>query len=206
MPPELPPLGTAPPSAEGAGLPAAGGEPNEAAGGEPNDASVSAAGAAALSFSAAADAAPPPLLRPLSRSVAHLGVGLKTFRALLELERREITPEDFELLSRLHDDSNTVVFTAAEVEAKLPIFELQHDLSHGAASCCIICMEGLESGERVRVLPCSEHHAFHASCISEWLTRSSVCCPLDGEDLRAALRPRVVLGPSSGQNMCCDCG
>ena len=43
-----------------------------------------------------------------------LGVGLDTFRALVALEQREIEPEDYELLSRLHANANTLKFTKAD--------------------------------------------------------------------------------------------
>lgn len=50
-------------------------------------------------------------------------------------------------------------------------------------------MGELEAGEQVRVLPCASRHAFHAECIFEWLTKSSVCCPADREDMRPFFRP-----------------
>ena len=51
-------------------------------------------------------------------------------------------------------------------------------------------MGALIAGERIRVVPCSSRHIFHADCVGEWLTTASVCCPADREDLRPALRQK----------------
>jgi hypothetical protein len=40
---------------------------------------------------------------------------------------------------------------------------------------CVICLEHLKSGEKVRVLSCA--HIFHRDCIDSWIGQSS-CCPL----------------------------
>ena len=113
-------------------------------------------------------------------------MGLDTFRALVDLQQREIEPEDYELLTRLHSRANTLRFSAAEIELGLPI----HRLRNATSQSCAVCMGELGEGERVRILPCSARHVFHADCIREWLTMASVCCPVDREDLRTALRPK----------------
>jgi len=108
-----------------------------------------------------------------------LGVGVDTFRALRELEVREIGPEDYELLSRLHAKANARTLTAPEVEKLAPAYGLCADQSDA----CLVCMSAMRKGERARRLPCSGQHIFHAGCIAEWLIHSSRCCPADREDI-----------------------
>ena len=62
-----------------------------------------------------------------------LGVGLDTFRALVALEQREIEPEDYELLSRLHANANTLKFTKAEVQLGMPVQRLRTNLDTNCA-------------------------------------------------------------------------
>ena len=42
---------------------------------------------------------------------------------------------------------------------------------------CSICMERLQRGDRVRVLPGCQH-AFHPDCLDPWLLNVSSTCPL----------------------------
>eukprot|EP00985_Skeletonema_marinoi_P004145 scaffold1811_cov137-Skeletonema_marinoi.AAC.16 len=44
-----------------------------------------------------------------------------------------------------------------------------------SSSCCPICIEEFEPGEKLRVLPCK--HLFHIDCIMPWLTERQGCCP-----------------------------
>jgi hypothetical protein len=45
-----------------------------------------------------------------------------------------------------------------------------------SSSCCSICIEEFELGEKLRVLPrCN--HLFHTECILPWLTKRQGCCP-----------------------------
>jgi hypothetical protein len=43
---------------------------------------------------------------------------------------------------------------------------------------CAICLSDFEAGEVLKVLPCGGHHAFHAECITPWLTERARTCPL----------------------------
>ncbi|KAL3944891.1 MAG: hypothetical protein SGBAC_001036 [Bacillariaceae sp.] len=76
-------------------------------------------------------------------------------------------------------------------------FSSAHPLEHTAdgieltttCTTCSICIEDLEPGECLRLLPCG--HAFHTDCIMPWLTRRQGCCPLCkasvlGEDKKSA--------------------
>ena len=40
---------------------------------------------------------------------------------------------------------------------------------------CAICMGDFAESERLKVLPCSELHAFHEECIQQWLSKQSSC-------------------------------
>jgi len=44
--------------------------------------------------------------------------------------------------------------------------------------CCVICQEGLEEDQDVRVLPCG--HEFHYGCIAQWVPQSNTCCICQG--------------------------
>lgn len=110
---------------------------------------------------------------------SELGVGESTYRELRELEHRDIEPEDYDLLSRLHARAARRTLTQEEVDLRLPAFELTEAMPER----CLVCMVEMEAGERVRRLPCSGKHTYHDECIASWLTQSSTCCPADREDL-----------------------
>ena len=40
---------------------------------------------------------------------------------------------------------------------------------------CTICMGDFEEDDTLKVLPCSELHAFHSECIQRWLNKQSSC-------------------------------
>ena len=65
----------------------------------------------------------------------NLGVGDDTFRALCELEEREIGPEDYDLLSRLHAKASLKTLSPQEVDERAPKFTLDADSSE-----CLVCM------------------------------------------------------------------
>ena len=96
---------------------------------------------------------------------------------LVDLQHRELTPEDYELLLLLE---NTV--TAKTVDPKLiqSINEISAvDLEQVLGELCSICMECFEIEGAVKMLPnCG--HCFHSKCIDSWLANSSLKCPLDG--------------------------
>ena len=43
------------------------------------------------------------------------------------------------------------------------------------SSDCIICMQNYEKGENIVILPCSNLHHFHSSCIRSWFGINSIC-------------------------------
>ncbi|CAM9328673.1 unnamed protein product [Ectocarpus fasciculatus] len=62
---------------------------------------------------------------------------------------------------------------------------------------CPICLEAYRIGDRLRSLPCQ--HAFHAGCITPWLTQRQRSCPMckDPVTLTVGLAPSTSTPPSS---------
>lgn len=92
-------------------------------------------------------------------------------KLLMELQFRDITPEDYDLLLELDEEvaPKTVNKTVLE---KNPTKELDHDLEE----ICLICMENFLSGESIRTLDACAHF-FHTSCIDKYLVNFSNQCP-----------------------------
>lgn len=110
-----------------------------------------------------------------SRREGHIPAAVSV-RSLLDLQNRELTPEDYELLLMLDETvekkkvskDTFKSFDSATLTADLPVD-------------CPICMSPMSTGEKVTTLPCS--HQYHTPCIEQWLTMSSPNCPLDGLSL-----------------------
>ena len=96
---------------------------------------------------------------------------------LLDLQDREVTPEDYELLLQL-DDSVTKKALPDERVASL---ETDTATEEHVDDTCGVCMENYVVGETRKILPCG--HMFHESCIKTWLTYNSTKCPLDNIDV-----------------------
>jgi len=98
-----------------------------------------------------------------------------TVQQYVDMQTRDLTPEDYELLLTLDSKvkPKTVSSSAVNSFASKQI-EKAEDVHQ-----CMICLMELEIGDTVKVLPkCG--HSFHPDCISQWLTKSSVNCPIDG--------------------------
>lgn len=93
---------------------------------------------------------------------------------LINLQHRELTPEDYETLLRLDDT------VAPKTIDKSLLSELKTDTVTDATAgdVCAVCMEIYELGQTRKFLPCA--HVFHAKCIDMWLENSSRNCPIDG--------------------------
>lgn len=101
----------------------------------------------------------------------------KTYRMnpIADLQHRDITPEDFELLLML--DESVVPKTVSEIFLQsLTVIVVEEDKLFGEL--CSICMEVYQLQEMAKQLPCS--HMFHVKCIDNWLSNASPNCPLDG--------------------------
>lgn len=97
-------------------------------------------------------------------------------RTLLDLQNRELTPEDYELLLLL-DETVEKKKVSKDTFKSFDSEVLTEDLPVD----CPICMSPMATGEKVTTLPCS--HQYHTPCIEQWLTLSSPNCPLDGLSL-----------------------
>ena len=96
---------------------------------------------------------------------------------LIELQDRDITPEDYDLLLQL--DCSVKPKTLSEAQ----IASLQSDTVTGVLDdVCSICIEDYRPGEERKFLPCG--HYFHGQCIRTWLSWTSDRCPIDGKEVR----------------------
>ena len=128
-----------------------------------------------------------PVVPPLSERAAdlprQLGVGIDTWRELVELEGREIDMNrDYDLLARsaqnsacspssrrrpfpldgspasrhrLHARATMKMFTREEIDDAMPVLTLRVSLLDQ----CVVCMGELNEGDSVRVLPCGARAA-----------------------------------------------
>lgn len=112
----------------------------------------------------------------LSRRQGNGAPSAISVQTLLDIQNRELTPEDYELLLLLDESiekkkvskDTFKSFDSATLTADLPVD-------------CPICMSSMVTGDKVTTLPCN--HQYHTPCIEQWLTMSSPNCPLDGLSL-----------------------
>ena len=93
---------------------------------------------------------------------------------LINLQNRDLTPEDYELLLRLDER----VAPKTVNQNILDTFRVDTVCEGEAGGECAVCMEAYQVGQERKHLPCG--HAFHKNCIETWLKNSSLNCPLDG--------------------------
>ena len=93
---------------------------------------------------------------------------------LINLQNRDLTPEDYELLLRLDDR----VAPKTVTQDILDSFETDIVTQNDVEMECAVCMETYQVGQERKHLPCG--HIFHKNCIDTWLKNSSLNCPLDG--------------------------
>lgn len=94
---------------------------------------------------------------------------------LIDLQHRDLTPEDYELLLRL-DDSVAPKTVSKDLLQSLVV--ITAEAAETIGELCSICMELYTASQTVKTLPCE--HVFHEDCIDMWLSNSSLNCPLDG--------------------------
>ena len=97
-------------------------------------------------------------------------------RQLADLQHRDLTPEDYELLLRLDEKvAPKTVSRSLLASFETVILESVNSL---IGELCSICMERYSESQGVKTLPCN--HTFHSDCINMWLSSASLNCPLDG--------------------------
>ena len=104
-------------------------------------------------------------------------------KLLLELQTRDITPEDYDLLLELDSKVKAKTVEANKVAA-IPDRKISVSSDSGSSDrddgkprpTCVICLEEMVNCMS-KTLPCG--HAFHSKCISRWLTENSRFCPVD---------------------------
>mmetsp|Transcript_36632 Transcript_36632/g.57500 ORF Transcript_36632/g.57500 Transcript_36632/m.57500 type:complete len:305 (-) Transcript_36632:1314-2228(-) len=127
------------------------------------------------------------LRRTLENSIVAAPSGKKytpeqAARMLIEIQSREITENDFALLSILDECLQKKTVEKTQIE-KLPVSLWKDVRGQGSSSesreeTCRVCLLDYEDLDELITLPC--HHLFHKGCIQEWLSNSSTSCPLDG--------------------------
>jgi len=110
-------------------------------------------------------------------AAATIGVDLPTYNVLVDLQHRDITPEDYETLRHLDRTVKPKTLSLATLNARCPCVPVTSE-AVSESDTCSICLESFSVGQHTRRLPCS--HVFHANCIDEWLSGSSNLCPEDG--------------------------
>ena len=96
---------------------------------------------------------------------------------LISIQHREITPEDYEYLSRL-DEMVKKKTVSENVLDKLKTERINAGLLEKIQDeFCGICLDSYILEQEIKYLPCG--HFFHLECINNWLKNQSTNCPLD---------------------------
>lgn len=113
---------------------------------------------------------------------------------LVRLQYRDLTPEDYELLSQLDEGLPKRGTASHSLVARLPSMPA----SDCSAACCQVCLSELSPRSCVLQLPCS--HAFHYECASKWLTQCRETCPVCSLSINIPLSADVAKGDDEGCN------
>jgi hypothetical protein len=109
-----------------------------------------------------------PLRAEREAAAATVGVDEGTYNLLMDMQHREITPDDYEMLRSLDTSVKPKTLSPRTLEICAPCWEIPETCVPGtvtktgaatqlfaAEQRCSICMESLVAGERVRRLPCT---------------------------------------------------
>ena len=103
--------------------------------------------------------------------------GQEYLQSVIDLQHRELTPEDYELLLLL-DKSVAPKTVSSNVLGNIQSLTVER-LGLSLSEVCSVCMEQYKRHELVKKLSICGH-VFHSSCIDQWLLYCSQNCPLDG--------------------------
>ena len=95
---------------------------------------------------------------------------------LIELQDREITPEDYDLLVQLECSVKPKTLSKAKIDTLR-----SEKVTNVINDICSICIEDYISRDVRRFLACGHH--FHDHCIRTWLSTTSNRCPIDGSEV-----------------------
>lgn len=100
-----------------------------------------------------------------------------------ELQSRELTPEDYELLLLLDASVAPKTLPTTQVQSFPTLkFNKKSDNLKFEIIVCAICLTDFEENDELKELPCK--HYFHSDCITQWLSKSSTTCPVDNVSLK----------------------
>ena len=94
---------------------------------------------------------------------------------IINLQHRDLGPEDYELLLQLDEAVAPKTISGMVLDS---IGIVTADVAGILGEVCTICMELYQTSQKVKTLPCK--HTYHADCIDLWLSTASQSCPLDG--------------------------
>ena len=118
---------------------------------------------------------------------------------LISIQHREITPEDYEYLSRL-DELVKKKTVSENVLDKLKTEKINADLFEKVKDeSCGICLDSYLLQQEIKYLPCG--HFFHLECINNWLKNQSTHCPLDKIPVDGSQRSVSVANDINNNNV-----
>ena len=111
-----------------------------------------------------------------------LDVDPRLAQLLVELQTRDATPEDYELLLLLDESVEPATLDEAQVEV-MATMTVGEDFEAEEGDVCPICLFEYEEGDVVRQLPCSGNHVYHMACIDQYFMSFGNTCPVDRSEL-----------------------
>ncbi|EDQ90473.1 uncharacterized protein MONBRDRAFT_7117 [Monosiga brevicollis MX1] len=104
-------------------------------------------------------------------------------KLLQDLQYRDITPEDYELLLELDEQLPKTTADPALLAGLVVVsFAALSDHASSKPIDCSICMEAYTDSSAVVALPAC-HHVYHEACIRTWLEAYGAKCPLDNRSV-----------------------
>lgn len=101
---------------------------------------------------------------------------------MLQIQEREITEDDYELLLQLDIANNNGSAQVRQRAGALRRWQsVSVDESLVAKESCVVCMSHFDRDERVKTLLCG--HTFHSECLNQWTQRFASTCPLDNRNI-----------------------